>query len=203
VSGVAAPAVGPWQRQLNELGGVKPLAFGQYGELGPGFEQLLDQLAEEGADEAAKRYLIPNRVVAKGVQLRLLRHRVVMTAQKAQADVLLRRLHSALPVWDAAAERRDASRRAPQRSPGKGVGGRRLRCGPRPCFRRRGPLGSLEPGARPQGGGGGGCARALAAHNPPPPPPPPPPHTAAAASSLNWPLPAKRIAAILITMVRR
>ena len=91
--GVAAPAVGPWQRQLNELGGVKPLAFGQYGELGPGFEQLLDQLAEEGADEAAKRYLIPNRVVAKGVQLRLLRQRVVMTAQKAQADVLLQPLH--------------------------------------------------------------------------------------------------------------
>jgi hypothetical protein len=29
--GVAAPAVGrPWQRQLNELGGAKPLAFGQY-----------------------------------------------------------------------------------------------------------------------------------------------------------------------------
>jgi hypothetical protein len=60
--GVAALAVGPWQRQLNELGRVKPLAFGQYGELGPGFEQLLDQLAEEGADEAAKRYLFPNRV---------------------------------------------------------------------------------------------------------------------------------------------
>ena len=94
--GVAAPAVGPWQRQLNELGGVKPLAFGQYGELGSGFEQLLDQLAEEGADEAAKRYLIPNRVVAKGVQLRL-RQRVVMTAQKAQADVILHRLHYALP----------------------------------------------------------------------------------------------------------
>jgi hypothetical protein len=88
---------------------VKPLAFGQYGELGPGFEQLLDQLAEEGADEADKRYLIPNRVVAKGVQLRLLRQRVVMTAQKAQADVRLHRLHyHALPGWDAAAERRDA-----------------------------------------------------------------------------------------------
>jgi hypothetical protein len=25
----AAPAMGPWQRQLNELSGVKPLAFGQ------------------------------------------------------------------------------------------------------------------------------------------------------------------------------
>jgi hypothetical protein len=49
-----------------------------------------------------------NRVVAKGVQLRLLRQRVVMTAQKAQADVLLHRLHYALPGGDAAAERRDA-----------------------------------------------------------------------------------------------
>jgi hypothetical protein len=69
----------------------------------------LDQLAEEGADEAAKRHLIPNRVVAKGVQLRVLRQRVlVMTAQKAQADVLLHRLHYALPGWDVAAERRDA-----------------------------------------------------------------------------------------------
>jgi hypothetical protein len=42
------------------------------------------------------------------VQLRLLRQRVVMTAQKAQADVLLHRHHYALPGWDAAAERRDA-----------------------------------------------------------------------------------------------
>jgi hypothetical protein len=57
----------------------------------------------------AKKKYIPNRVVAKGVQLRLLRQRVVvMTAQKAQADVLLHRLHYALPGWDAAAERRDA-----------------------------------------------------------------------------------------------
>jgi hypothetical protein len=44
-----------------KMGGVKPLASGQYGELGPGFEQLLDQLVEEkGADEATKRHLIPN-----------------------------------------------------------------------------------------------------------------------------------------------
>jgi hypothetical protein len=34
---------------------VKPLVYGQYGELGPGFEQLLDQLAAEGTDEAAKQ----------------------------------------------------------------------------------------------------------------------------------------------------
>ena len=42
------------------------------------------------------------------MQLRLLRQWGVMTAQKAQADVLLHRLHYALPGWDTAAERRDA-----------------------------------------------------------------------------------------------
>jgi hypothetical protein len=146
--------------------GVKPLAFGQYGELGPGFEWLLDQLAEEGADEAAKRYPTPNRVVAKGVQLRLLRQRVVMTAQKAQADVLLHRLHYALPGLDAAAERRDAQDEqlhsaAQERAWG---GGDFDGCGPRLWARRSGPLGSLEPGARPQRGGGGVCARALAVY---------------------------------------
>jgi hypothetical protein len=56
--------------------------------------------------------LVPNRVVAKGtVQLRLLRQRRVAMRQpkaKAQADVLLHRLHYALPGRDAAAERRDA-----------------------------------------------------------------------------------------------
>jgi hypothetical protein len=31
-----------------------------------------------------------------------------MPAQKAHSDVLLRRLHYALPAWDAAEERRDA-----------------------------------------------------------------------------------------------
>jgi hypothetical protein len=61
----------PWQRQLNELGGVKPLAFGQYGELGPGFEQfLVQQLLSVGGgrcgNEAAKRYLIPNAPRSSG-----------------------------------------------------------------------------------------------------------------------------------------
>jgi hypothetical protein len=27
---------GPWQRRLEEIGGIKPLAFGQVGEMGPG-----------------------------------------------------------------------------------------------------------------------------------------------------------------------
>ena len=29
---------GPWQRRLEEIGGIKPLAFGQFGEMGPGLE---------------------------------------------------------------------------------------------------------------------------------------------------------------------
>jgi hypothetical protein len=52
--GVDAPMAGPWQRQLNELGGVNPLAFGQYGELGPGFKQLPD-LISSGRGRSARR----------------------------------------------------------------------------------------------------------------------------------------------------
>jgi hypothetical protein len=37
----------------------------------PGPEQLLDEIAEVDADEAAKRYLITSHVAAKAVQLRL------------------------------------------------------------------------------------------------------------------------------------
>jgi hypothetical protein len=108
----------------------------------PGFEQLLDQLAEEGADEAAKRHLAPNRVVAKGVQLRLLRQRVVMSAQKAQADVLLHRLHDALLGWDTAEERRGAQCefRAAQPSQGRGLTATSMRTA---------ALASTESAARP------------------------------------------------------
>jgi hypothetical protein len=48
----------------------------------------------------------PRRECSSGC--RLLRQWVVMTAQNAQADVLLHRLHYALSGWDAAAERRGA-----------------------------------------------------------------------------------------------
>jgi hypothetical protein len=95
---VVAPAVGPWQQRLNELGGgVKPLAFGQYGELRPGLEELFGTTAEVGAGEAAERYLINHHLAAKGVQLRLVWQRVVMAVQKAQADVLINHLHYVLP----------------------------------------------------------------------------------------------------------
>jgi hypothetical protein len=36
-----------------------PKKKNKMGHLGPGFEQLLDQLTKEGVDEAAERHLIP------------------------------------------------------------------------------------------------------------------------------------------------
>jgi hypothetical protein len=97
------------------------------------------------------------------VQLRLLRQRVVMAAQNAQADVLLHRLHYALPGAGGTPRRRGATRKTSSTTQPRqgGVGWRRLRCGPRLCFRRR-------VCARPHRGGDGGFARALAVYKPPP-----------------------------------
>jgi hypothetical protein len=105
------------------------------------------------------------------VQLRLLQQRVVMTAQKAQADVLLYRLHYALPGGDAAAERRDAQLRAS--STAQPRQGRR---GLTATSMRTTALLSTAWAARriragraaSEMGGGGGCARALAVYKPPP-----------------------------------
>ena len=60
---------GPWQQRLAEIGGIKPLAIGQFGEMGPGLEALLGSVAKRGADEMADRYLIENREAAVGVQV--------------------------------------------------------------------------------------------------------------------------------------
>jgi hypothetical protein len=40
---------GPWQWRLEEIGGTKPLAFGQFGEMGPGLEApALASVAKRG-----------------------------------------------------------------------------------------------------------------------------------------------------------
>ena len=46
--GVQQPAVGPFQRRLQEIGSITPLVFGQYGELSASFEALIDTLAIKG-----------------------------------------------------------------------------------------------------------------------------------------------------------
>ena len=91
--------------RLQEIGGIAPLVFGQYGELSAGFEELVDALAVKGCDQAAERYLLDVGPGAASVQKRLLRQRVNCCVARAQAGVLLRRLKFALPGW-AQAERR-------------------------------------------------------------------------------------------------
>ena len=52
------PVARPFQRRLQEIGGIAPLIFGQYGELSASFEALIDTLAIKGCDQAADRYLL-------------------------------------------------------------------------------------------------------------------------------------------------
>ena len=93
------PWLGPFQRRLQEIGGIEPLVFGQYGELSESFEGLIDTLAVKGCDQAADHYLLDVGPGAASVQKRLLRQRVNCCVARAQAGVLLRRLKFALPGW--------------------------------------------------------------------------------------------------------
>ena len=108
VFGVQQPALGPFQRRLQEIGGIEPLVFGQYGELSESFEGLIDTLAVKGCDQAADHYLLDVGPGAASVQKRLLRQRVNCCVARAQAGVLLRRLKFALPGWTEAESRRGA-----------------------------------------------------------------------------------------------
>ena len=94
------------ERRLQEIGGIAPLVFGQYGELSASFETLIDTLAVKGCDQAADHYLLDVGPAAASVQKRLLRQRVSCCVARAQAGVLLRRLKFALPGWAAAESRR-------------------------------------------------------------------------------------------------
>ena len=72
VFGVQQPAVGPFQRRLQEIGSITPLVFGQYGELSASFEALIDTLAVKGCDQAAERYLLDVGPGAASVQAKRL-----------------------------------------------------------------------------------------------------------------------------------
>jgi hypothetical protein len=65
----------PWQQQLVEIGAPskqagRRLAFGQFGQMGPGLEALVASAAKWGVDEMAGQYLIENRGAAVGVKVR-------------------------------------------------------------------------------------------------------------------------------------
>ena len=101
---------GPWQRWLEEIGGIKPLAFDQLGEMGPGLEALLASVAKRGADDIPDpdRHPIENREAAIGVQMFHIRQRWGAAMWRVQAQVLLGGLKYALPGWEEAESRRAA-----------------------------------------------------------------------------------------------
>ena len=120
-----------FQRRLQEIGGITPLVFGQYGELSASFEALIDTLAIKGCDQAADRYLLDVGPGAASVQKRLLRQRELLRRSRAG--------------WG-------ASRPSQVRPPGVDRGGvapRGLGAEVRPtggtgaCFLGRGPLGGV------------------------------------------------------------
>ena len=115
-AGVQQPALGPFQRRLQEVGGIAPLVFGQYGELSSSFESPIDTLAVKGCDQAADHYLLDVGPGAASVQQKRLlgsgRPRVNCCVARAQAGVLLSRLKFALPGWAQAEGRRTAEQRA-------------------------------------------------------------------------------------------
>ena len=65
-----APAL-PGEKRLQEIGGIEPLVFGQYGELSESFEGPIDALAVKGCDQAADHYLLDVGPGAASVQKRL------------------------------------------------------------------------------------------------------------------------------------
>jgi hypothetical protein len=101
----------PWQRRLEKIAGdIKPLAFGQFGEMGPSLEALLASMAKRGADKMVDRYLIENREAAVGLQMFHMRQRWGAAVWRAQTQTLIGRLKlkCALPGWEEAESRRAA-----------------------------------------------------------------------------------------------
>ena len=129
--------------------------------------ELVREIAEAGAEEAARRYLINDHGAAVGVQKRMMTQRVTVGILRAQANVLLNRLHFAHPGWQQAEERRErqeAAHAAQARAfaPGRYEGSTKARGTATSLVSRewaeapiRRPPGAVEPG----GGGGSGFER--------------------------------------------
>jgi hypothetical protein len=102
---------GPWQRRPEEIGGIKPLAFGQFGEVGPGLEALLARMAKRGADEMW-RIDISSKTARRQLGCRCstcgsaggLR----FGGRKRRSSLVLGRLKYALPGWEVPESRRAA-----------------------------------------------------------------------------------------------
>ena len=90
--GTRLGVVGPVEAKLRSYERVLPLVFGAYGETSAGMEQLLQTLAELGADHHWRAMKAKNPEQAKGAVAWLLRRRWGMTALRENARLKLDRL---------------------------------------------------------------------------------------------------------------
>ena len=88
----AAERPGPVESRLAAFGTVRPMVVGQYGELSPFFEELIDAAADSGAGKHWRRMRSDPPAVTRGFIVQMLRRSWGMAAFRANARLVTRRL---------------------------------------------------------------------------------------------------------------
>ena len=90
--GTAPGTVGPVEARLRTFDKTVPLVFGAFGEASAAVEQLIDALAEAGADVHWRAMKAKKREEAKGALVWQLRRRWGMAAIRGNARLILDRM---------------------------------------------------------------------------------------------------------------
>ena len=90
--GTAQGEIGPVEAKLRSFHKTVPLVFGAFGEASDGVEQLIDALAEAGADVHWRGMKAKKREEAKGALVAYLRRRWGMVAVRGNAQLILNRM---------------------------------------------------------------------------------------------------------------
>ena len=90
--GTAPGTVGPVEARLRTFDKTVPLVFGAFGEASAAVEQLIDALAEAGADVHWRAMKAKKREEAKGALVWQLRRRWGMAAIRGDARLILDRM---------------------------------------------------------------------------------------------------------------
>ena len=88
---------GPFQRRWQEIGGIKVLAVGAYGEVSDTVRELLAEAAEAGATRLWRRHGCRSEQEALSMVATALTARLGVAFVRAQAKLLRKRIHLAEP----------------------------------------------------------------------------------------------------------
>lgn len=87
-NGTAANAKGPMEKALEDMGGVKPLVFGHYGEICKSFDRLLRTASRVGAQRLQGALYVKTPEQAAAVLLWQLRRKVASAVLRANVNCL-------------------------------------------------------------------------------------------------------------------